>query len=62
MIIGIGCDHAAFSEKTLLINYLTENNYTVVDFGCDSNDSVDYPDYAHLLSKGLIDEKIDMGI
>ena len=62
MIIGIGCDHAAFSEKTLLINYLNENNYTVVDFGCDSNDSVDYPDYAHLLSKGLIDKKIDMGI
>ena len=62
MIIGIGCDHAAFSEKTLLINYLNENNYTVVDFGCNSNDSVDYPDYAHLLSKGLIDKKIDMGI
>ena len=62
MIIGIGCDHAAFSEKTLLINYLNENNYTVVDFGCDSNDSVDYPDYAHLLSEGLIDKKIDMGI
>ena len=62
MIIGIGCDHAAFSEKTLLINYLNENNYTVIDFGCNSNDSVDYPDYAHLLSKGLIDKKIDMGV
>ena len=62
MIIGIGCDHAAFSEKTLLINYLNENDYTVIDFGCDSNDSVDYPDYAHLLSKGLIDKKIDMGV
>jgi ribose 5-phosphate isomerase B len=62
MIIGIGCDHAAFTEKTLLISYLTENNYTVVDFGCDSNDSVDYPDYAHLLSEGLINKKIEMGI
>lgn len=62
MIIGIGCDHAAFTEKSLLVSYLKDNKYDVVDFGCDSNDSVDYPDYAHLLSKELINQKIDMGI
>ena len=62
MIIGIGCDHAAFTEKTLLISYLTDNNHEVVNFGCDSNDSVDYPDYAHSLSKSLINKEINMGI
>ena len=62
MIIGIGCDHAAFTEKQLLIEYLKDNNHSVVDFGCNSNESVDYPDYAHTLSKELIDKKIDMGI
>tara|TARA_Y100000588_G_C14098488_1_gene857682 strand:- start:292 stop:720 length:429 start_codon:yes stop_codon:yes gene_type:complete len=62
MIIGIGCDHAAFTEKELLITHLNDNNYTVVDFGCDSNDSVDYPDYAHLLSESLMSKKIEMGI
>jgi len=55
MIIGIGCDHAAFTEKQLLIEYLKDNNHSVVDFGCNSNESVDYPDYAHTLSKELID-------
>ena len=58
MIIGIGCDHAAFTEKQLLIVYLKDNNHSVVDFGCNSNESVDYPDYAHALSKELIDEKV----
>ena len=62
MIIGIGCDHAAFTEKSLLVSYLNDNNYDVVDLGCNSSDSVDYPDYAHLLSRELISKKIDMGI
>ena len=62
MKIAIGCDHAAFTEKSLLVSYLNDNNYDVVDLGCNSSDSVDYPDYAHLLSRELISKKIDMGI
>ena len=62
MIIGIGSDHAAFTEKSLLISYLEDNKYKVVDFGCNSNDSVDYPDYAHSLSKGIINKEINIGI
>jgi len=62
MIIGIGSDHAAFTEKTSLIKYLEDNNHSVIDFGCNSNDSVDYPDYAHLLSKAIINNEVEMGI
>ena len=62
MIIGIGCDHAAFKEKSLLIEYLKKSNYKIVDFGCNSSESVDYPDYAHMLSKSLISKEIDKGV
>ena len=62
MIIGIAGDHAAYNEKCLLITYLKSNNYNLVDFGCDSTDSVDYPDYAHKLSLGLIQGEINLGI
>ena len=62
MIIGIACDHAAYNEKNLLIAHLENNNYNLVDYGCDSTDSVDYPDYAHKLSSGLIKEEINLGI
>jgi len=62
MKIGIGSDHAAFNEKNLLIKYLEENSYSVSDFGCNSNASVDYPDFAHSLSKEIVSNKIDRGI
>ena len=62
MNIGIGCDHAAFTEKELLISYLKDSGHSVIDFGCNSSDSVDYPEYAHALSEELINKKINMGI
>lgn len=46
-VIAIGCDHAATDYKNSIVTYLTEKGYEVHDKGTDSNDSVDYPDYAH---------------
>ena len=46
-IIPIGADHAGFKLKEFVINYLTEKGYEVKDFGCYSEDSIDYPDYGH---------------
>ena len=45
--IAIGSDHAGFEYKTALISWLTAKGYQVKDFGTSSNDSVDYPDFAH---------------
>lgn len=45
--IVIGGDHAGFDLKKLLIEYLKEKGYEVVDRGLFENVSVDYPDYAH---------------
>ena len=45
--IAIGCDHAGFKLKKTLISYLEKQGYELVDFGCPSEESIDYPDYAH---------------
>jgi len=47
MIIPIGCDHAGFKTKELIIKHLTNKGLEVKDFGCYSEESIDYPDYAH---------------
>lgn len=62
MKIAIGCDHAAFDEKNNLIIYLENKNFLVKDFGCFSNDSVDYPDYARLVAKEIQNNNYDFGI
>ena len=46
MKIAIGTDHAGYELKEYLKEYLKSKNIEVLDFGCDSTESVDYPDYA----------------
>ena len=48
--IALASDHAGFLLKTAIIQYLKEKNYEVIDFGCFSEESCDYPDYAHPLA------------
>tara|TARA_Y100001978_G_C23641517_1_gene408543 strand:+ start:735 stop:1163 length:429 start_codon:yes stop_codon:yes gene_type:complete len=62
MKIAIGCDHAAFDEKNNLITYLENKKFLVKDFGCFSNDSVDYPDYARLVANEIQNNNYDFGI
>lgn len=45
--VAIGCDHAGFEYKTFLVKWLSDKGFTVKDFGTNSADSVDYPDFAH---------------
>ncbi len=45
--IAIGCDHAGYQLKKVLISHLREQGWELVDFGCPSEESIDYPDYAH---------------
>ena len=47
MTIPIGCDHAGFKTKELIVKHLRSKGLEVKDFGCYSEDSIDYPDYAH---------------
>lgn len=49
--IGIACDHAGYEMKEFLVGYLGAQGYEVLDFGTDSPESVDYPDFAHPLAE-----------
>lgn len=48
--IGLASDHAGFKLKEYLLNWLTDEGYQVMDFGCNSTESCDYPDFAHPLA------------
>lgn len=61
-ILALGSDHGGFKLKEFLKNYLTEKGFEIVDFGTDSDKSVDYPDFAHPLAKAVNDNKFETGI
>lgn len=61
-IIPIGADHAGFKLKEVLKQYLTEKGYEVHDFGCYSEDSIDYPDYGHPVADMVEANKGMLGI
>lgn len=60
--IALGCDHAGYSTKESIKEYLEDNGCTVWDFGTYSEESVDYPDFAHPLSKSVEKGDYDFGI
>jgi len=62
MRIAIGCDHAAFDEKLVLIEKISDSNIEIKDFGCHSKDSVDYPDFAHAVCAEMNNNNFDYGV
>ncbi len=60
--IGLACDHAGFEYKQKIKVLLKEKGYEVADFGCYSDESVDYPDFAHELAKAISTDDCDLGI
>ena len=62
MKLAIGCDHGGYLLKVELLKHLKEKGYEVKDFGCDSTDSVDYPEYARAVAKAVAEGEADKGI
>jgi ribose 5-phosphate isomerase B len=60
--IGVASDHAGFELKKVVTDYLSKKGYSFVDIGCDSNESCDYPDYAHPLGDYIEQGKYKLGI
>jgi ribose 5-phosphate isomerase B len=60
--IAIGCDHAGTAYKNALKEYLEKGGYTVEDVGTHSNDSVDYPDFAHPVANAIENHNDAFGI
>lgn len=61
MKIGIASDHRGYNLKMQLIQKLKEK-YEIIDYGTNTTESTDYPDYAYALSKDIVNEKINFGI
>lgn len=62
MKVGIANDHSAIEMKKELIPYLESEGYEVVNFGTDTTDAVDYPDYGEKLANAVRDHAVDLGI
>lgn len=62
MRISIGNDHAGVEYKNYIREYLLDKNIQVNNYGTDSLDSVDYPDFAHPVSNDVNEKKSDLGI
>ncbi|HNQ67000.1 MAG TPA: ribose 5-phosphate isomerase B [Bacteroidales bacterium] len=60
--IGFACDHAGFKLKNHLIEYLNSKGYIAINFGTDSEESCDYPDFAHPLAEAVENKTCDLGI
>lgn len=60
--IAIGGDHAGFSHKEKLAQWLMEAGYEVKDFGPYSTDSADYPDFVHPVCNAIEDGSFDFGV
>ena len=62
MRIGITNDHRGYQKKQFLTNYLTNLGYTITNYGSDSEESVDFPDYAKKLGLAIQNNDVDLGI
>ena len=62
MKIGIGSDHAGFEMKEGLKTYLNSLGAEVVDFGCQSANSIDYPDIGYPTARAVAASEVNKGI
>ena len=62
MKLAIGSDHGGFRLKEAIKTYLLDHNYEVTDFGTESEDSCDYPDFALPVAEAVAKGEYDRGI
>ena len=62
MKIAIGADHAGFELKNQLGDVLRQSGHEVCDFGTNSGESADYPDYAVRVAKAVASGTVERGV
>ncbi len=62
MKIGLGCDHAGYELKGYIRKYLDEKGIEYIDFGTNSIESVDYPDFGEKVAESVKNGECDRGI
>lgn len=61
-ILALGADHGGVALKDRLAAALIAAGHTVQDYGTNSTQSVDYPDYAHAVCEAVLEKKADFGV
>jgi len=61
-VIALASDHAGFDKKQVVIKYFKETGIAFKDFGCFSNESVDYPEFAHAIGEAIEKGEYEIGI
>ena len=62
MKIAIGNDHAGPDYKFAIVDFLKELGHEVINYGTNTLDSVDYPDFANPVAKAVNDSEVTFGI
>lgn len=62
MRIVLGCDHAGFRLKRIVIDHLLAGDHDVADLGTDSEEPVDYPSYCAAVGRAVVRGEADVGI
>ncbi|MBR2714649.1 MAG: ribose 5-phosphate isomerase B [Ruminococcus sp.] len=62
MKVVLGCDHGGLNIKNAIIEYLKEKNFEYTDFGCYTEESVDYPQYAYKVATSVANSDDVLGI
>ena len=62
MKIAIGCDHAAYNEKSEVVKFVENLDFEVIDCGTNSLDSVDYPEFGKAVGMKVKHNEADRGI
>lgn len=61
-MIAIGCDHGGYALKQIVVKHLEEKGLEYKDFGCYSEESCDYPEFAHKVGHAVADGECEKGI
>jgi len=62
MKIAIGNDHAGTDYKNTVVQYLESEGHEVTNFGTNTNESVDYPDFVHPVAEAVSNNSVDYGV
>ena len=62
MKLVVGSDHAAYELKEAIKAKLISEGHEVIDAGCDSTESVDYPKYGHAVGRAVASGEAERGI
>jgi len=61
-MIALGCDHGGYGLKQEIISYLEAKGVGYKDYGCNSAESTDYPEYAHAVAHAVAGGECEKGI